>query len=98
MPDPASHASAARDFEALLGPVLEIAYGVGYHLTRSRDEAEDLVQEAALQAFRNFHQFQRGTNFKAWYLKILTHCYFAQYRKKRRQPQITGLEDATPLK
>ena len=86
----------AREFETLLSGVLEVAYGVAYHLTRSRDDAEDLVQEAALQAYRNFHQFEPGTNFKAWYLRILTHCCFALYRKRRRQPQIS-LEDASPL-
>ncbi len=85
-----------QDFEALLSGVLEVAYGVAYHLTGSRDDAEDLVQEAALQAYRNFHQFQPGTNFKACYLRILTHCCFALYRKRRRQPHIS-LEDASPL-
>ena len=85
-----------RDFETLLSGVLEVAFGVAYHLTRSRDDAEDLVQEAALQAFRNFHQFEPGTNFKAWYLRILTHCCFALFRKRKRQPQIS-LEDASPL-
>jgi RNA polymerase sigma-70 factor, ECF subfamily len=86
----------ARAFETLLAGVLEVAYGVAYHLTHSRDDAEDLVQEAALQAYRNFHQFETGTNFKAWYLRILTHCCYALYRKRRRQPQIS-LEDASPL-
>lgn len=88
--------ASTRDFEALLKGVLEVAFGVAYHLTHSRDDAEDLVQEAALQAFRNFHQFQPGTNFKAWYLRILTHCCFALYRKRKRQPQIS-LEDASAL-
>lgn len=87
----------AREFETLLSGILERAYGVAYHLTRSRDDAEDLVQEAALQAFRNFHQFQPGTNFRAWYLRILTHAFFAQYRRKRRQPPTMSLEDAGPL-
>ena len=87
---------AAPEFETLLSGVLEVAYGVAYHLTRSRDDAEDVVQEAALQAWRNFHQFEPGSNFKAWYLRILTHCCFALFRKRRRQPQIS-LEDASPL-
>ena len=84
------------EFETLLAGVLEVAYGVAYHLTRSRDDAEDVVQDAALQAYRNFHQFERGTNFKAWYLRIVTHCCFAMFRKRRRQPQIS-LADASPL-
>ena len=90
-------ASATREFETLLAGVVDVAYGVGYRLTRSRDDAEDLVQEAALQAFRNFHQFQVGTNFKAWFLRILTNAFFAKYRKQKRRPQTTSLEDAEPL-
>ena len=96
MADPAPKTAIAQEFEALLSGVLEVAYGVAYHLSHSRDDAEDLVQEAALQAFRAFHQFERGTNCKAWYLRILTHGYFAHYRRKRRQPQMTSLDDASP--
>ena len=88
---------AQPSFEFLLAPVIDRAYGLAYHLTRSRDDAEDLVQEAALQAFRAFHQFQPGTNFRAWYLRILTNCFFAHYRKRKRQPQMVHLEDAEPL-
>jgi len=50
----------AERFEALLAPVLDRAFGLAYHLARGRDEAEDLVQEAALQAFSHFDQFQPG--------------------------------------
>lgn len=89
--------STAAEFESLLAPVLDRAFRVAYSLSRSRDEAEDLVQEAALQAFAAFGQFQRGTNFKAWYMRILTNCFFARYRKRKRAPQIIGLEDAEPI-
>ena len=86
-----------ESFEALLEPILELAYGVAYRLTRSSADAEDLVQEAALRAFKAFDQYQQGTNFKAWYLRILTNCFFATYRKKRRAPQLVELDDAAPL-
>jgi RNA polymerase sigma-70 factor (ECF subfamily) len=86
-----------REFESLLSGVLERAYGVAYHLTRSRQDAEDLVQEAALSAFKNFHQFQSGTNFRAWYMRILTNAFFAHYRRRRRSLETTSLEDAQPL-
>jgi RNA polymerase sigma-70 factor (ECF subfamily) len=89
--------SRTREFEALLGEVLERAYGTAYHLTRSSHDAEDLVQEAALSAFKHFDQFQRGTNFKAWFMRILTNAFFASYRQKKRRPQTTQLEDAQPL-
>jgi len=89
--------SSTREFEKLLASVVDIAYGVAHRLTRSRDDAEDLLQETALQAFRNFHQLQIGTNFKAWFLRILTNAFYARYRKQKRQPLITSLDDAEPL-
>jgi RNA polymerase sigma-70 factor (ECF subfamily) len=93
---PADH-TKTREFETLLGEVLERAYGTAYHLTKSSHDAEDLVQEAALSAFKHFDQFQRGTNFKAWFMRILTNAFFASYRQKKRRPQTTNLEDAQPL-
>jgi RNA polymerase sigma-70 factor (ECF subfamily) len=89
--------SHTREFESLLGSVLEQAYGVAHHLTRSAHDAEDLVQEAALSAYRSFHQFERGTNFRAWFMRILTNAFYASYRKRQRRPQTTSLEDAQPL-
>lgn len=87
----------AEEFEALLSPVLEAAYGTAYHMTRNRDEAEDLVQEAAVQSFRAFHTFQQGTNFKAWFFKILLNCFRSSYRKRKREPEIAPLDDAPDL-
>jgi RNA polymerase sigma-70 factor (ECF subfamily) len=89
--------SRTREFERLLGDVLERAYGTAFHLTRSSHDAEDLVQEAALSAFKHFDQFQPGTNFRAWFMRILTNAFFASYRQKKRRPQTTNLEDAQPL-
>lgn len=66
-------------------------------LARREADAEDLVQEAALLAFRAFHTFELGTNFKAWYMRILTNCFFAKYRKAKRAPEMVDLEDAGPL-
>lgn len=93
----AAAGTQTREFEKLLGEVLERAYGTAYHLTRSTHDAEDLVQEAALLAYRNFHQFQSGTNFKAWFMRILTNAFFASYRQKKRRLQTTSLDDAGPL-
>ena len=90
-------AARTREFERLLAEVLERAYGTAYHLTRSAHDAEDLVQEAALSAFKHFDQFQPGTNFKAWFMRILTNAFFASYRQRKRRPQTTSLEDAQPL-
>jgi len=88
--DPAS-------FEALLAPLLPTAYRAALHMTRRPADAEDLVQEAALLAFRKFHQFEPGTNFRAWYLRILTNCFVSGYRKAKRQGPTVDLDDAPEL-
>jgi RNA polymerase sigma-70 factor (ECF subfamily) len=85
------------EFEHLLAEVIDRAYGTAYHLTRSSHDAEDLVQEAALLAYRNFHQFQPGTNFRAWFMRILTNAFLGSVRSKKRRPQTTPIEDVEPL-
>lgn len=90
-------ASSPESFEALFEPILGLAFGVAYRLTRERSDAEDLVQEAALQAFRAFQSFQPGTNFKAWYLRILTNCFYMRCRAKKHRPQTVDFDSAPPL-
>ena len=103
-PTPATAAAAAPggsvqapSFEALLEPVLDGAFGIALRYTRSRTDAEDLVQEAALLACRGFHTFTAGSNFRAWFFRILTNCFFSQYRNRRRQGVEVELEDAPEL-
>ncbi len=87
----------AASFESLLEPLLDSAYGAAYHMARNHADAEDIVQEAAYNACRAFHQFQPGTNFKAWFFRILTNCFYYRYRRKKRGPEIVDLEDASEL-
>lgn len=82
------------EFETLLSPVLDTAYGIALRMTGNRSDAEDLVQEAALAAFRGFGSFQRGSNFRAWFLKILMNCIYASHRKARPEASLQGVEDA----
>jgi RNA polymerase sigma-70 factor (ECF subfamily) len=84
-------------FEAMLEPLLDSAYGAAYHMARNHADAQDIVQEAAYNACRAFHQFQAGTNFKAWFFRILTNCFLHRYRQKKRRPQTVELEDASEL-
>jgi RNA polymerase sigma-70 factor (ECF subfamily) len=89
--------STAQVFEGHVTPVLDAAYRTALHMTRNHEDAEELVQEAALQAFRAFDTFQPGTNFKAWFFRILTNLFINNYRKKQREPaleQLYDLEDA----
>jgi RNA polymerase sigma-70 factor (ECF subfamily) len=82
------------EFSALLEPALGRAYGVALHLTRNPADAEDLVQEAALLAYRGFGTFQRGTNFRAWFIRILTNAFLSAQRKQRPEQHAVSLEDA----
>jgi RNA polymerase sigma-70 factor (ECF subfamily) len=81
------------EFEGLLGPILDQAYRVALRLTRNPADAEDLVQEAALLAFRGFGQFQRGTNFRAWFLRILTNAFLSGRRRQRPEDHAVALDD-----
>lgn len=88
---------ARTQFESHLEAVLNKAFGAAYHLTRNRNDAEDLVQEAAIQAFTAFSQFRPGTNFKAWFFTIMVNCFRNRYRRKQREPAIVDMEDAPEL-
>ncbi len=87
MPDPTA------EFEVLLAPVLERAYGVALRLTRDAADAEDLVQDAALLALRGFGTFRRGTNFRAWFLRILTNTFISGKRKRRAEDTAVSLDE-----
>src|SRR5256885_2896813 len=74
-------------FEAEALPLLPGLYSAAFRLTRNASDAEDLVQETFLRAYRGFHQFEPGTNLKAWLYRILTNTFINSYRKKQREPQ-----------
>jgi RNA polymerase sigma-70 factor (ECF subfamily) len=64
-------------------------------MTRNRADAEDLVQETMLKAYMGFHSFRRGTNLRAWLLRILVNSYISDYRKRRREPVPFSTEEVT---
>jgi RNA polymerase sigma-70 factor (ECF subfamily) len=72
-------------------------YAAALRMTRNRADAEDLVQEAYLRAYRGFGGFEQGTNLKAWLFRILTNAYINSYRSKQRRPQESELEDVEDL-
>jgi RNA polymerase sigma-70 factor (ECF subfamily) len=80
-------------FERDVLPLLTSLYGAALRLTRNQPDAEDLVQETYLRAYRGFAGFKEGTNLKAWLYRILTNSYINTYRKKQREPQITDGPD-----
>src|SRR3954451_12170866 len=68
-------------------------YSAALRMTRNPSDAEDLVQETFAKAYGSFHQFQVGTNLKAWLYRILTNTFINTYRKKQREPQQSMAED-----
>ena len=63
-------------------------------MTRNPQDAEDLVQETYLRAYRFFDKFKPGTNLRAWLFKILTNAYINRYRKQATEPRVDSLDDS----
>jgi RNA polymerase sigma-70 factor (ECF subfamily) len=80
-------------FERDALPFLDQLYAAAMRMTRNPADAEDLVQETYVKAFAAFHQFQEGTNLKAWLYRILTNSFINTYRKKQREPQKSSSEN-----
>ena len=76
-----------RAFEKIAFVHMDALYNTALRMTQNPLDAEDLVQDVYLRAFRFFDKFEEGTNFKAWIFKILTNTYINRYRQKLRQPQ-----------
>ena len=72
-------------------------YTAALRMTRNPADAEDLVQETFLKAYRAFASFELGTNLKAWLYRILTNTYINTYRAKKRRPEIADVEDVEDL-
>ncbi len=72
-------------------------YSAALRMTRNPSDAEDLVQETYLKAYRAFGSFQEGTNLKAWLYKILTNTFINTYRARKRRPEETEIEDVEDL-
>ena len=78
-------------------PYMDNLYGAALRMTRNQSDAEDLVQETFLKAYRGFGGFQEGTNLKAWLYRILTNTYINIYRSKKRRPDESDLAEVEDL-
>src|SRR5437588_12200002 len=88
-------AAGARDrvrFEEDALALADQVYRVARHLASSREDAEELVQETYIRAFRSWQSFQPGTNLRAWLLRILTNLNIDRGRRQQRAPQMQALE------
>jgi RNA polymerase sigma-70 factor (ECF subfamily) len=85
----ADQATFAEDTEQFMGSL----YSAALRMTRNPSDAEDLVQETYLKAYRSYDSFRAGTNLKAWLYRILTNTFINAYRARRRHPEETELEE-----
>src|SRR5690606_37477672 len=72
---------------------IDALYRTALRMTRNEADAEDLVQETYLRAFRSLHQFTEGTNLRAWLFRIMTNAYINEYRRRQRRPSKASLDD-----
>jgi RNA polymerase sigma-70 factor, ECF subfamily len=86
-----------EDFADVAMEFLPALYSGAMRMTHNAADAEDLVQETYLKAYRGFGGFEEGTNLKAWLFRILTNTYINSYRSKMRRPQQTELDDGEDL-
>lgn len=78
-------------------PFMDNLFSAAMRMTRNRADAEDLVQETYLKAYRGFGGFKEGTNLRAWLYRILTNTYINSYRSKKRRPDETELDESEDL-
>ncbi len=84
--------ASREEFEKVALPHHDRLYTAAFYLTRNEADAEELVQEAYLRAFRFFHQFEPGTNCRAWLLSILRNVFINRYRQSKQQPGMVNWE------
>jgi RNA polymerase sigma-70 factor (ECF subfamily) len=82
-----------KEFEQLAMPHADALLRTALRMTRNSSDAEDLVQETYLKAYRFFNRFERGTNIRAWLFKIMTNLFINSYRDKAKRPEETSFDD-----
>lgn len=86
-----------RVFEEEFLPQIDALYTFAYHLTYNEEDANDLVQETYLKAYRFLDRYEAGTNAKAWLFRILKNAFINEYRKKSKQPNRVDIDDVTSI-
>jgi len=81
------------DFEAVAMPFVDALYNTAYRMTRNAEDAEDLIQETYLKAYKYYDKFTEGTNFKAWLFKIMKNTFINNYRKQQSAPPQSDFAD-----
>lgn len=82
-----------KDFENEALPHMSLLHNYAYRMCNSQLDADDLVQETYLRAYRFFHKFEKGTNCKAWLFRIMKNLFINKYRKNQKEPGKVDYED-----
>lgn len=85
------------EFEEAALEHLDALFGAALRLTRNENEAQDLVQDTLVRAYRFQNHFEPGTNLKAWLLRILTNTFINHYRRSARERRVLDHEDGAPV-
>ena len=94
---PLTDAERTRQFSEQAMEFMPSLYTAALRMTRNTADAEDLVQETYLKAYRAWHSFKQGTNLKAWLYRILTNTFINSYRAKKRRPDESELDEVEDL-
>jgi RNA polymerase sigma-70 factor (ECF subfamily) len=86
-----------KEFKEEILPHLDLLYNFALRLTTDPADAEDLVQDTIVKAFRFFSSFEKGTNAKAWLYRILKNSYINNYRRKSKRPTEVDFDDVAPF-
>lgn len=92
-----SETQRRRRFEAEVLPHLDAMYRTALRLTRSPADADDLVQDSVIKAYRFFDSYEQGTNVRAWLLKILTNLFFSKHRRTTLEGNVAALGATDPV-
>lgn len=82
-----------RQFEKEMMPYMDMLYSYAYYLSGNREQANDILQDTYLKAFRFYDKFERGTNAKAWLYRIMKNTYINEYRRTHRLPEIVEYDE-----
>lgn len=82
-----------KSFDEEAIPHMKLLYNYALRMTGDQLDADDLLQDTYMRAFRFFHKFERGTNCKAWLFRIMKNCYINKYRKHKKEPVKVDYED-----
>lgn len=82
-----------KNFDKEAMPHMKLLYNYAMRMTGNQMDADDLLQDTFMRAYRFFHGFQQGTNCKAWLFRIMKNCYINRYRQNKKEPGMVDYED-----